>query len=295
MTRRPALIDPSGRPLKNPGFEALVALGLIGGWIALVALVFLLTMRVFPGFVEPAPVLASIGVLAWVLAEHMVGRHALVWPGSALGLIGPLSVGFALSIATPELRAQPKEIGIAIVAGTSAALMILFLFRFRSVPWAIGFGLGGFGALLLARRLDLKGDDFGLAAARPLHLIGAGITALVLGRAAAMLPAPGDMLVLALLWIVAVVWTMRINRFAVMVACHFAMAKPMVMSIATPLGLTLDLRDWTILLTALLLFDLVIWPSLHKLSQRIGWTLGPGGRIPPTDRKGFIWRYWPYA
>lgn len=160
--------------------------------------------------------------------------------------------------------------------------------------WAAAFGLFGAGALVLARRLDLKGDDFGIASARPLHLIGAGVTALVVGRVLAMGPWPLDMVTLGLIWIGAFYWALRINRVAVLIAIHFAIAKPTLYAFTTPLGWTPDLTEWSIMLTVVFVFDLAIWPRLHKVSLANGWTLGPGGRIP-EERPGWTWRYWPYA
>ena len=70
-----------------------------------------------------------------------------------------------------------------------------------SSPWAVAaFASLSAGAVAGGRWLDLNGDDFGLAAARPLHLIGIGILALVVGRWLALLPAPIDIAALAAAW-----------------------------------------------------------------------------------------------
>lgn len=171
--------------------------------------------------------------------------------------------------------------------GILAALM-------NSPWWAALFGALAAGAVVLARRLDLYGDDFGVASARPLHLIGAGVSALVAGRILELGPWPFDMILLALLWIGAFYWALRINRVAVLIAVHFAIAKPMLYAFTTPLGWTPDLTEWSIMLTVVFVFDLAIWPRLHQISLSNDWTLGPGGRVP-QERPGWAWRYWPYA
>lgn len=166
--------------------------------------------------------------------------------------------------------------------------------------WLLFFGSVAFGMVLLARWLDLNGDDFGVASARPLHLIGAGISALVFGRLLAALPLPWDLLGLGTLWIGAFVWGVRINRIAVTMAIHLAISRSMVLGVSDMLGETgfliwrPDFADWTLILTLITLFNLAVWPFLHQISLSHGWTLGPGGRIP-QPRSGWLWRYWPYA
>jgi len=160
--------------------------------------------------------------------------------------------------------------------------------------WAALVGALAFLAVVFARRMDLHGDDFGLATARPLHLIGAGIAALVFGRMLGTLPAPLDLVTLAATWIGAFLWAMRINRFGVVCTIHLAIAKPMLHSVLDPFGVWLSFREFSWAITAILVFNLAIWPWLHERSLRANWTLGPGGRIP-RRRNGFWWRYWPYA
>jgi len=343
MSDRALMIDPSGRPLKNAGFEAVFALGLVFVWMVIIAFVFYLMRRSGDmGAAQGWPFfsLAGLCCLCWAFAEHIVGRRYLVWPGSALGVLGPMSLGFAIALSTPELRTGPFQLRLAITATVAGVAMIPFLFRFKLpglVSPIITFSLVGlflglygadmermrevegfsprgiiaalmtqplFGALFgalalgatwLARTLDRRGNNFELAAARPLHLIGAGVVALVIGRILAMLPAPGDIAALSLLWVAAIVWTLRVNRVAVMFATHFAMAKPLIKAVAAAMGAGLDLWDWTVILGLILIVDLAIWPPLHRLSRRLDWTRGPGWRRPPLDREGWFWRYWPYA
>jgi hypothetical protein len=48
------------------------------------------------------------------------------------------------------------------------------------------------------------------------------------------------------------------------------------------------------MLVVVLVFDLAVWPRLHKLALAKNWILGPAGRVP-HERPGIGWRYWPYA
>jgi hypothetical protein len=157
-----------------------------------------------------------------------------------------------------------------------------------------GFGLLSAVAVVSARRLDLKGDDFGLASARPLHLIGAGVLALVISRWLALLPLPLSLIALTAEWIAVSVWALRINRIGVMFTAHLAMTRTIGLSIAGPLGFTLDRGDWMLVLLAIVVVGMAAWPTMHEQSLRRGWTLGPGGRIP-QPRDNWYWRYWPYS
>jgi hypothetical protein len=164
----------------------------------------------------------------------------------------------------------------------------------RSPVWVAGFGLLSAAAVATARRLDLKGDDFGLASARPLHVIGAGVLALVVGRGLALLPQPLDLILLTAEAAVVVLWALRINRIGVMFTAHLAMTRPLVLAITGPLEITLGRGDWAWILIAICLTGFAAWPTLHEQSLRHNWTLGPGGRIP-QPRANWWWRYWPYA
>jgi hypothetical protein len=336
---RPARVDPAGRPLHNRRRQGLQAIGIVAAWIGLMVLLFWASGS-GPGKTQVViPWLLATGLVSWLLAEKVVGKHGLVWPGSALGVVGPLSVGLAMSVLTPDMRAAPPEEQIAVLSGTSAFLMALFVWRFRlpglispvvtftivalflgiygvdperlrevegfsprgilaammqSTAWVLAFGSVSGAAVVLARWLDLNGDDFGLAAARPLHVIGAGVFALVLGRWLGLLPFPLDVVALALAWGAGILWALRINRIAVMFATQLAMTRPMVLSVATPLGFSLDRRDWGSFITVMMAAGMAYWPLLHEQSLRRGWTLGPGRRIP-QPRNNWWWRYWPYA
>ena len=223
---RPARVDPAGRPLEGRRRQGLQALGIVFGWIVLVGVISWATGGARGGGAS-VPWMLGLGALCWLAAEHVAGRRGLVWPGSALGIVGALSVGLAMSIATPDLRAGPVTARFAVISGASALMMTGYLFRFRlpglvspvvtftivalflgiygadpvrlkevegfsprgilaammsSPPAAGSFAALSAASVAGARWLDLNGDDFGLAAARPLHIAGMGVLALVLGR-----------------------------------------------------------------------------------------------------------------
>ena len=334
IKRRSARLDPAGRPLTGRLRQALSALGILGIWFVLLSVAFHLTRGGPPQIT--AQVLAGITALFWLAGEISGGRDAPVWPVSALGITGALSLGFAASLGLPGIRGSSPPETMAAISGTAAIAMCIWLFRFRlpglvspvvtfavvalfltfyggdrgefgrveglsargviaalidSPYWAGAAGLLGLGAAGFARRLDLKGDDFGLASARPLHLIGAGVVALVFGRLFGILPAPWDALALVLLVVAATAWALRINRFAVAVTAHLAMLKPVVLAVAPTLVLTPQV--WASLIAGVLLANLVLWPGLHHIWITRGWTLGPAGHRP-TPLPGLWWRYWPY-
>lgn len=335
---RPARVDPAGRPLEGRRRQGIQALGIVAGWIGVMLAIFWATGGQDRNGAA-APWLLATGVVSWALAEYVAGRRGLVWPGSALGIVGPLSVGLGLSVITPGMRAAAPEEQMAVIAGASALLMCLFLFRFRlpglvspvvtfsivalflglygadpdrlsevegfsprgilaammrSPVWVAGFGALSAAAVIAARRLDLKGDDFGLASARPLHLIGAGVLALVVGRGLALLPRPLDLSLLIIEWIAIAVWALRINRIGVMFTAWLAMTRPIVIAVIGPMGLYLERADWVWILLGIIGFGMAAWPWMHEQSLQRGWTLGPGGRIP-QPRNNWWWRYWPYA
>lgn len=332
-----ARVDPAGRPLRGRTRQALVALSIIVGWIAVISLFFWATRGGDPAV--PSIFFGGAAVFAWLATEAVGGKMGLVWPASALGITGSITLGFAVSLATPDLRSAGAPEAMALISATAATSMTAYMFRFRlpglvspiitflvvalflmlygtdqasmsriegisargvlsammrSPLWAALFLTLGLSAVFLARRLDLKGDDFGLAAARPLHLIGAGVTALVVAKALGTFVFPSDLILLATVWILAFYWALRINRFAVLVAIHLAMMKSIVLAISLPVGWVPTINEWPVILLIVLLFDLAVWPRLHHLSLQQGWTLGPGGRVP-EERGGWVWRYWPYA
>jgi hypothetical protein len=206
------------------------------------------------------------------------------------GLVSPVITFAIIALFLFMYGADPQS--MAKIEGISARgiLAVLLESSFAIVTFAV---LAAF-AMILARHLDLSGDDFGVAAARPLHVIGGGVAALIIGRALALLPLPFDLIALGLYWVGAWVWALRLNRIAVLGAMHLAIARPVVLGIATPLGIEIDITGWIIITAVIILIDIAMWPWLHHLSLRRGWILGPGGRVP-KERKGWVWRYWPYA
>lgn len=337
----PITIHPSGRPVERAGFEAMVAMSMVVVWIIVIVSVFaLMGENMAATGLWPTFALLGVFFISWACAEIVVGRKRLIWPGSALGVLGPLSLGFAVALSTPELRTGPFLERLAIVSVVSGMGMIPFLFRFKlpglvspiitfslvglflelygadvnrlkemegfsprgiiaalmdEPHFMIAFAVMGLFCATYARKLDLKGGNFGLASARPLHLVGCGVTALIAGRLLGALPNPLDIAMLSILWIATHLWGLRINRIGAQVAMHFAMIKPLVYSILIPMGLTMDVRDWSFFLAALLAFDIAIWPMGHRCSRALNFTLGPGGKRPPLQRSGWMWRYWPYA
>jgi len=166
--------------------------------------------------------------------------------------------------------------------------------------WMAVFGILAGSAVVLARRLDLYGQEFGIASARPLHLIGTGVLALIAGRILGMLPNLLAVIGVLAVWIGGMVWALRINRFAVAVTVHLASAKPLVVGLVALFVSGSDsvwrpgVGDWTLIFLAIMLIDFVLWPRLHRASLARDWTIGPGGRIP-QPRDNWWWRYWPYA
>ncbi len=330
---REARVDPAGRPLEGRRRQAFQALGIVLLWIVLMGATFALA-REYSGYA-----LVVLGFLSWPATEAVAGKKGLVWTGSAMGIVGALTVGLGLSVITPEMRVAPMPLKFAVVSGAAAFVMGFFMLRFRlpglvsptvtftivalffaiygadpaklaeveglsargvlaamlSTPIAIAiFTIFSLASITGGRWLDLNGDDFGLAAARPLHLIGIGVFGLILARGLAMLPQPLDMITLAAAWIAAVIWALRLNRFAVMVTAHVAMAKSTFLAFGAVLGFTFTGRDWWWALPTLIGGALVVWPFLHERAMRHDFILGPGGKAP-TPREWRWWRYWPYS
>ena len=330
-------VDPAGRPIEGRGRQAVTAILIILGWIGLVVLILWAHRGLDP--LQPARLLGATGLMTWAACEMFGGRQGPIWPISALGIAGSLSLGYAGGLSARAMYDPDGLAGMAVISGVSAVAMLAFLFRFKlpglvspiitfsvvalfitlygadqnsiarveglsprgilaalmDSVWAVAiFGILGAWAMVLARRLDLSGDDFGIASARPLHLVGAGVTALVLSRILIQFPFPFAMISLGLVWIAAYYWALRINRVAVLIAIHFAIAKPMLLAVMIPLGWVPNMEEWSVMLAVVFVFDLAVWPRLHQLSLAQNWTLGPGGRVP-TERPGWVWRYWPYA
>lgn len=234
---------------------------------------------------QGAPPAATVAVISGVASLSM---SAFLFRFRLPGLVSPVITFAIVAIFLSVTGAE----GLGRVEGLSARGVLAALI---DNPLAAGLvGLAGLYAVRVARRLDFGTDDFGLASARPLHVVGAGVAALVAGRAAAALPAGLDAAVLGAIWAGAFLWALRINRVAVLVAIHLGIGKPLALSVLAPLGIQPGWEAWTALFTGALLADLALWLPLHQMSLARGWTLGPGGR-PPRPRAGWVWRYWPYA
>ena len=110
LAKREIRISPSGRPLENAGYEAVFALGIVATWVIIMG-VTLAIMGKNQAAAGPWPMYALLSLTAfcWWYAEIVVGRRNLIWPGSALGIVGPLSLGFAISLATPAFTKRATE------------------------------------------------------------------------------------------------------------------------------------------------------------------------------------------
>ena len=238
-------------------------------------------------------VIQAMMVISGMSAVAMIG---FLFRFRLPGLVSPI-IPFSIIALFLSIYGVDRE-GLQQVEGLSPRGILAALIN---NPWWMAlFGLLGLGAVVLARWLDLKGDDFGVASARPLHLVGAGVVALIAGRIFGWAPAPIAVFAVLGIWVAGYGWSIRINRFAVLVAIHFAIAKPLIVSLDALFSANSlmtfkpDFWDWVIILTGIFIADLVLWFRMHKFALDRGWILGPGGRIP-QPRKGWMWRYWPYA
>ncbi|MEO0820247.1 MAG: hypothetical protein AAF074_07440 [Pseudomonadota bacterium] len=313
--------DPVYEPKRDKRGEVGWTMAIFWGWLAYAALTFWTAGFDAGRTMVPIPFLLAAGVGTWFLAEWLVRKRGMIWPGSMLGLLGPVSFALAFSLSTPELRALPGlEYITVIYSGTTLGMLIyawrfrlaglispivtfsvisLFLFFKGSNPanWGQieGFSPRGFLAafidkpesmaffgtlaalaMIQARRLDLYGDWFALQAARPLHIIGAAIVGLVLGRVAEGLPTGLDTAVLLILFVAGFLWAMRIDRLPVMVAIWLAMARPLIATVVEPMGIAMDWRDWGYSISAVVALGLVLWARMRQpLFVPLGWTMQP--------------------
>lgn len=228
---------------------------------------------------------AAVAVIAGTAAA---GMAAYLVRFRLPGLVSPM---ITFSIAAAFLAVLGPD-GLSRVEGLSARGILAALIGTPEVAGPTG--LAALAAMFWARRLDLRGGEFGIASARPLHLIGAGVAALVAGRAAGALPWAAELAVLVALSVAAFAWAIRINRVGVLLAIHLAIGKPLALAVLAPAGVVPGWQGWTALFLAAIVADLALWLPLHQMSLARGWTLGPGGRAP-RPRAGWIWRYWPYA
>ena len=143
------------RPPRNKPLELAVTVAIAVSWLLVVRVIYG-GVRFF-SVTEPVPIpgLVAFGAGCWLLAELVARRRLMLWPGSALGILGPLSLGLAASILTPELRALPPIGRLSTIYGTTSFFMLLFLVRFRLPGLVSPVALFGIVALFLA----LKGAN----------------------------------------------------------------------------------------------------------------------------------------
>lgn len=121
-------------PRRRRKLEAAITLGCLVAWMS--ALVAIAALSALTGGAGPAaPVgMVALFLAAWATAEHLVRGRGMVWPGSMLGLVGPICLGFATALIGDAGRALPPDQRFAVITAVSAAGMLLFLFRFRLAP-----------------------------------------------------------------------------------------------------------------------------------------------------------------
>ncbi|MEM7177466.1 MAG: hypothetical protein AAGD47_06495 [Pseudomonadota bacterium] len=222
----------------------------------------------------------SIAVVAGVAA---IGMLAYLFRFTLAGLVSPVTT-FAIVSVFLSIRGLSPDAFYQVEGLSPRGLLAALI----DSPWAAA-GAGGMAlfAIVLARWLERNANAFGVESARPLHLIGGGVLALVAGRFAHTLPEPFDMLGLIGLFALAIVWALRIERIAVMMTCHIALVPPILLAIfhARPPP------EQVIALAAVIVgLGLVIWGRYRKISVKVGWT-----RQPRHIRRNWPERViWPY-
>ncbi|MBK0400500.1 hypothetical protein H0I76_14965 [Limibaculum sp. M0105] len=315
MTAEPA--RPAFRPPRNKPRELVLALIICLAWYGAVRLVMGRAPITGGHTADPLIGLIVIGCTCWAMAELVARRRLMLWPGSALGILGPLSFGIAASIATPELRAATAFARLPVIYGVTSLGMLVFLLRFR-LPglvspvalfgivalflWLTGGNLAAlskvegltprgvlaalldrpviaavstslaFGACCLGWYLDRTAGYFGLEAARPLHIVGGGILALIAGKFAGALPAYVDLGVLLVLYAILLAWSLRIDRMAVFSAGTVAMTRPLTLGVIEPMGLTLDIWQWGGIYNAMVGLAMIFWLLARRRTIASGWT-----------------------
>ncbi|MEM6487560.1 MAG: hypothetical protein AAF677_04695 [Pseudomonadota bacterium] len=101
------------------------------GWVGYAALTFLLTGWGVGRTTGPIPFMIVAGIVTWFLAEWLCRRRGMIWPGSMLGLLGPVSFAIAVSLSTPEFRALPGLEYITLIYGGTTLGMFVYAYRFR--------------------------------------------------------------------------------------------------------------------------------------------------------------------
>jgi hypothetical protein len=328
--------DPVREPERDKVNEVRWTLSILGVWLAWTVLTFAIAGIGQGRTTTPIPFFLAATVVTWLGADHLVHRRGMVWPGSMLGLLGPMSFALALSLATPYTRALPGLEYLTVVYSTTTLGMMLYAWRFRlaglispivtfsvislfmffkgtdpgnwtkiegvsprgflaafidnPVNMAV-FGTLGALAMWRARRLDLHGDWHALQAARPLHIIGAAITALVAGRLAELLPPAATAATILALFLAGFLWAMRIDRLPVLVSIWLAMARPLVDATATLAGQDLVWWRTAFAVTAVTALGMVLWGlTRQRVFVPLGWTLQPRNILRNWPER-VIWPY----
>ncbi|MBY8976007.1 hypothetical protein KHP62_09335 [Rhodobacteraceae bacterium NNCM2] len=206
--------------------------------------------------------------MAVVAGVASIGMVAFLFRFTLAGLVSPATT-FAIVSVFLNIRGMSEE-ALYRVEGFSPRGLLAGLIDEPLA--AAGAGFVALGAVVLARWLEKNGNAFGVESARPLHLIGGGIVALVAGRFAHALPEPWDLLALLGLYLLAIVWALRIERIAVMMTCHVALVAPIVLSLY-------DFRppphQIAALAAVIVGLGLVLWGRGRKFSVALGWTQQP--------------------
>ncbi|MEM6945143.1 MAG: hypothetical protein AAF565_15470, partial [Pseudomonadota bacterium] len=126
-----ALADPVGEPQRNKKLEVFWVNIIFFGWIGYAGMTFAYAGIDVGRTTTPIPFMVLAGLVTWIMAEWLVRRRGMVWPGSMLGLLGPASFALAFSLSTPELRALPGLEYITVIYGGTTVGMLIYAYRFR--------------------------------------------------------------------------------------------------------------------------------------------------------------------
>ncbi|MEM9783249.1 MAG: hypothetical protein AAF899_12330 [Pseudomonadota bacterium] len=129
--RELAIEAPVFEPKRNKKVEVGWVNLIFFGWLAYTALTFLITGWGVGRTPAPIPYMLVAGVTTWILAEWLVKRRGMVWPGSMLGLLGPVSFAIALSLSTEAFRQMPGLHYICLIYSATTIGMMVYAYRFR--------------------------------------------------------------------------------------------------------------------------------------------------------------------
>ncbi|MEM6973902.1 MAG: hypothetical protein AAF577_13965 [Pseudomonadota bacterium] len=129
--RELAATTPVYEPKRNKKLEVGWVNIIFFGWIGYTALTFLITGWGVGRTPAPIPYMVAIGIVTWFLAEWLVRRRGMVWPGSMLGLLGPVSFAIAISLSTEAFRQLPGLKYICLIYSATTLGMMVYAYRFR--------------------------------------------------------------------------------------------------------------------------------------------------------------------